>query len=301
MADLELGFRPTFKVDLSSSSVGSIDPNTGLPTGQNANNFTANFNTPIKLTGPYEVAMTAYSIWYTINNISEANGTNKFRYAMTPTPGGGDWKTITLPDGNYNVGDINTEVKAGIAANGDNPDNITITGLAYLYRALMNVFYDDGTPTNSWSVDFADPTTIGLAGILGFNQAVYSATSLNGGVFLAQNQANITNGFSAFVFSSPNTVNPTTSYNSRGPSSSLLQDTFTVPPGYNQGVSITWPKFVPVMRNFYNSITIQVTDQNGKYLDFGQDGNYQNNALTVTLLFRPIYTNPSVTQIRAGT
>ena len=272
-----MSIRRSFKVDLASSAV-----NNGL--GGNAAFYTTSYSNPINLEGDYDVAVVSYSVWNTINNISAASGTNKFYYSTTNA---GAFTEITLPDGNYNVTDIAAQIAQIVTQNGHDPDKLILTGLPYLYKCQFILHYDP-LDVDSYRVSFTNPNSYGLAGILGFNPGqTLTPNSTNDGIFLADNQANITNGFSAFQFQLPSIVDPRSSYGPTGQSNNILQDSFIVPPGYNQARDISFPKFIPVSQKLITQILVQITDQNGRQIDFGQSGNFQNNASTLSLLFVP--------------
>lgn len=61
----------------------------------------------------YELALVNLETYNSIPNITEAN--NHFVYS----PDGIVWKTITLPEGSYELVQINTEIQRQLQANGD--------------------------------------------------------------------------------------------------------------------------------------------------------------------------------------
>jgi len=61
----------------------------------------------------YELALVNLETYNSIPNITEAN--NHFVYS----PNGTTWKTITLPEGSYELVQINTEIQRQLEANGD--------------------------------------------------------------------------------------------------------------------------------------------------------------------------------------
>jgi hypothetical protein len=72
-----------------------------------AHDFTATFPKPILLDPKceYEIALNSASIWYSYKNISAAHHNNKLSYSAD---GGTTWITWTLPDGLYQLADLNT-------------------------------------------------------------------------------------------------------------------------------------------------------------------------------------------------
>src|SRR5438093_13067582 len=75
--------------------------------------FETNFPVPLKLdpSRKYEAALTYFSAYNTIFNVDDTN--NKFIYSVDPAraDNGTTWKTIKLPNGAYEINQINDEVK----------------------------------------------------------------------------------------------------------------------------------------------------------------------------------------------
>jgi hypothetical protein len=236
--------------------------------GVNAAYYTAIFTSnPLKLDGEWEVALNKYVLWYTTYNISAALGNNTIKYS---TNGGSTWKTITLPNGNYQVSDINAQIQYSITANGDTAANIVLNAINYLYSTQFVLL-------NSYQVDL---TVGGLHSILGFNAEIITSTKTS------EQQANISGGFTNFLITVSGLINQSNSYNGTSTSSVLYSDTWAVYPGSQQLYTIPQMAFVPVTTKQIDNLTIKITDQNGNILDFGQAGNYSNNGSSLTLIFK---------------
>ena len=66
------------------------------------------FNPPIQLdiNKEYEVGLDNAYLWYSWHNISKTLGNNLFKYFN-----GNAWVVVTIPNGSYNIEDLNTTLK----------------------------------------------------------------------------------------------------------------------------------------------------------------------------------------------
>ena len=283
-------YRPVYTINIDSSALA-----------QPANQMTVNYySNPINLTGPYDVIVSGYTLWNTGSNISAALGNNTI--LVNNSKGTPNWKTITFPDGNYQISDLAAQIQARLSGEypGDssqgtpfNPaaPQIVLIPVPYLFTTEFTIYTDDVDDNNNWEVDLSVGT---LYEVIGFNSGLLtpqvSDPTLPGyyGVFTGQNQADITNGVTSFIIQAPGVVNPAASYNSKGQSSILLEDTFYVGPGYRQRYKAqTLEGALPVASNNIKNFNIFITDQRGNPLDFGQGGNYNNNAFTLEMKLMP--------------
>lgn len=145
--------------------------------------FTINFDSlTLDHHEDYHIALVSYNIPYTWYNISVAQGNNQFRYS---TDAGITYSTLTIPDGNYGVDDLNLELQDLIVANGDTADKIVFSGDYNSMRVDLEIL------DVAWRVDFQDANSNNFRNILGFNSAEYSGAVNT--IFRAENRANITN------------------------------------------------------------------------------------------------------------
>ncbi len=145
--------------------------------------FTINFDSlTLDHHEDYHIALVSYNIPYTWYNISAAQGNNQFRYSPDA---GVNWYTLTIPDGNYGVDDLNLELQDLIVANGHAADKIVFSGDYNSMRVDLEIL------DVAWRVDFQDGNSNNFRNILGFNSAEYSGAVNT--VFRAENRANITN------------------------------------------------------------------------------------------------------------
>ena len=150
---------------------------------RNTHDFTIQFDSlQLDHNADYHIALVSYNIPYTWYNISVSQGNNQFRYS----PDAINYYTVTIPDGNYGIDDLNIELQDLIVANGHTADVITFSGDYNSMRADLQI-------TNiAWRVDFRDINSPNnFRNILGFNNQEYSGA--DGNLFRAENRANITN------------------------------------------------------------------------------------------------------------
>jgi len=124
----------------------------------------------------YELALVNLEAYNSLPNITEAN--NHFVYS----PNGTTWKTITLPEGSYELVQINTEIQRQLEANGDwksskNTHYITVGANPSTLRTFIKI---DST---AYQVDMASST---IRPTVGFNPQ-----TLTSGYHEGENPVNI--------------------------------------------------------------------------------------------------------------
>jgi hypothetical protein len=139
----------------------------------------------LELTGRWDVALVSLFGWYSYKNISAAIGNNLIRYS---TDSGGTWETnITIPDGIYNVEDLNAYMKSVMKTRGDYAPGATEAEDVYYIslEANYNTLRCDCIISGGYQIDFTAGT---LHELLGFNSAIITATQQG------ENKVDITNG-----------------------------------------------------------------------------------------------------------
>jgi len=83
-----------------------------------SDNVTINFYPPLTLPSnySYDVGLARVDTWNSIHNIKAVYNNNTLRYSPDT---GTTWKTLVLPDGNYEIEDIDTALKNFMYDNGD--------------------------------------------------------------------------------------------------------------------------------------------------------------------------------------
>lgn len=263
-------------------ALNSTNANTGTP-----DNFTINYPNPGLKFGKdgndlanFEVALISATVWYTYYNISAENGNNYLTYFD-----GSDLTTydVTIPDGIYEIADINAYLQSVIKTN-----DPTYTGsgivIAPNFNTLHVQIYADtpatvATPANTanWSINLAAvipavPTAphsgqqSTIYDILGFSA---TSTNINCGTLCPQtgaNQADITNGVNNLLI---HTSIAEGSYINGQASDIVGTLAPAVPPGSLIIYTPPYPIYVPFRKNLIvNTIQMYVTDQNGNPIDF---------------------------------
>ncbi len=243
----------------------------------NTANFTTSIAPPIEVSDPsrklpslYECALYQGTIWYSWPNIASEYNNNVFTY----NPGSGNVH-ITIPDGLYDLDDLNAYIQKIMKSNGD-------------YDSANNVYYitiegNDNTITcditldNGYSVDF---TSGSLREILGFNSEVLSGDGLH----TSENIVDITRGVDSIqIHCSIITANSAGgAYRYGGSTDVLYQFIPNVRPGSLIVLEPTNQLFYPIRFGQIDSVEIKITDQIGRPIDLrGENTN-------IVLQFRKI-------------
>ena len=131
----------------------------------NKTQFTTRFNPPIELdkNKRYEIALVNLETYYFFPNMDASN--NYFRYSPD---GGAQWFEIYIPEGSYEVKDINDTIQSIMRQKGHydsiNEDYyITISANTNTLRSILML-------ENNYQVDFNQPNSI--SSVLGFNNNI---------------------------------------------------------------------------------------------------------------------------------
>ena len=195
----------------------------------------------------HEIALISYSLWYSWYNVSVALANNLFKYYNGTTN-----RTLTIPNGQYGVSDLNSLIKNLILGQGDDPDAITISG-------NYNTLKVDIIITGSYTVTF-DGT--GLDRLLGFNSGTLTAGTSSSDV-----QPDITNGIDAVQIHT-SLISPKSNLINNTQSTCLHQFTPQSGPGSNLSATIAYPIYLPMSNSgnvHFSSFSIK--DNLGRTLD----------------------------------
>jgi len=127
----------------------------------NKTKFTTRFNPHIqfKKNRRYEIALVNLETYYSFPNITTNN--NHFSYSPDS---GGIWYHILIPEGSYDIEDINKVIQQKMKQNGHEP-NITISANTNTLKAVLMI-------ENGYHADFQPEHSI--CNVLGFNHRVYT-------------------------------------------------------------------------------------------------------------------------------
>ena len=214
--------------------------------------YTMKFNPPIELKSPdYCIGMLNLETYYSFPNIGPTNNTILFR-----SPKKGTWLTISLPTGAYNIFDINVYINLKIMENGDETKSVSLKELSSESRCEMTlkknvmVSFDVRNPINK---------------ILGFNEQPYgSSTATSNQIFISENTVDILDINSIYV----NCDLIKNSYDNGKISTALYTFFPTVPPNYKIIERPSPPVYIPINSSSISSITIWLTSEDGKPIDF---------------------------------
>jgi len=226
--------------------------------GQDSDNFTVNFANGIILNTQnqqmkYEIALITLDTWYSWNNISSDYNNKTFRYYN-----GSTWRTLTLPDGNYTVSDINDYLHDQMEnyndyttdAVGEKLFDLHIEGNVVTNKVRLRI-------SNSYQLDFS---TSDLNLLLGFDKTTYD-TSIE-----SPNRPDMTRGVNNLIVNCSIVAG---SYQN-GLSSGVL---YAFSPNNSRGSSIhvepNNPIYVPISEvQQITRITMRITDQQGRRINF---------------------------------
>lgn len=229
---------------------------------QDADEFTIIFpqsitlNSSVNDAANYEIGLVTADLWYTFHNITSKFGNNTFRYYN-----GSAWRNITLPNGNYEVSDINDYLLDQMDVNSDYTTD-TAGEKVYSIQIEPNVVTTKVVIkiSNSYQIDLS---TSDLYSLLGFNSAIYSATTSS------PNRVDITRGVNNLVI---HCSLATGSYdNSLG---SDVVYTFVPQTGRGSAIHVepNTPVYVPISEvKEIKKITMRITDQQNRKINFNGD------------------------------
>ena len=219
--------------------------------------FTINFDSlTLDHHEDYHIALVSYNIPYTWYNISAAQGNNQFRYS----PDAITYHTVTIPDGNYGIDDLNIELQDLIVANGHPADQIIISADYNSMRVDLEIL------NVAWRVDFLDANSNNFRNILGFNSAEYSGAVNT--VFRAENRANITNNIDSVSINCSIVDSAAILLNNRQSSSLYHITDYGAGAGSYLTARVPAPVYVPInLSGNIHNIRISIRNQSDEIID----------------------------------
>lgn len=249
-------YNMSFSIILDSSTISNYP----------SNDFTVTFPNPIKLNTnpneitPFEVALINGNFWYSWFNISASQGNNTVRWSKNS---GSTYTTIIIPDGSYQLTDINTYIQTSITANGGTGASIAITPNFTILQCVVTLA----------SGYYLDLSVSSLNILLGFPSAIVTTTQSGG------NLVDITNGVNSVIINSDLVSG---SFINGQTSSALYQFVPTSPPGSNLSIQPYYPIYLPLAdQTQIQRVRLFITDQQNRTL------NLNKQPVTVLLHVRP--------------
>lgn len=216
---------------------------TSKDTSQNPNLFTVNYDHfDLDVDNEYEMALVRMSLYYSWYNIASSFGNNQFTVFN-----GSSETTYTIPDGFYNIEEINTQVQT-LA----NTTNVAIVPNYNTYRVAVNV-------SNSFQLRLTNHS--GFAQLLGFGAV--NITSNTVGTLPADITRGITSAVVSCSITEPNSFE----------NNSQSQILYSFAPDKSPGSLLSFEPnerlYLPMRghRNHINNITIVLRDNKNRLID----------------------------------
>ena len=244
----------------------------------NKTQFKTRFNPPIQLdkSKRYEIALVNLETYYSFPNIKSNN--NYFRYSPD---NGANWYDIYVPEGSYDITDINDVIQLKMKQNGHYD---TINDRGYITISVnTNTMKSVLTLENNYQVDFRK--TKSISSLLGFNNFVYTqhdkSRSLNAnaisevdhGIHESENVVNVMSINSLLV-----NIDIISGSYVNGTSQPTIYSFFpNVSPGYKIVETPRNLVYLPITLDVIHGLETSLTDQNGTAID--------NRGETLTIRF----------------
>jgi hypothetical protein len=228
-------------LNLSSETSGNV---TGVP-GRFTTRFSDMIRTPENEN--WEIALHSTTMTYSWYNISEARGNNEFRFS---DDAGLNYQTLTIPDGIYQVSDINSFLESQFALLEYDPNPISLYVNSNTLRIVVVI------RTADFYVDFTHGK---INELLGFASSIVTVTSqgtFSPDINVGIRRVNIGCDIIASV------------YNAGSLGNTIYSFTPLVLPGFSIVESPNNLVYLPLNRTSFTSITITVADQSGNVIDF---------------------------------
>jgi hypothetical protein len=216
----------------------------------NRTRFNTRFNPPIKLerNKRYEIALVALDTHNSFPNIDSSN--NYFRYS----PDGSNWFEIYVPEGSYDIEDINDAIQQIMRQNGHYD---SATGQHYVtISANLNTFKSVLILENNYQVDFRKRNSI--SSVLGFSNDIYALTCQESEKVVKIHRISsllvgidITSG----------------SYVNGAIRNTIYSFPVNVPPGFKIVETPVNLVYIPIIPDTIHSLEVSVTDQAGEPLN----------------------------------
>lgn len=217
----------------------------------NKTKFTTNFTPAIQLDKDkrYEIALVNLETYYSFPNIDSKN--NLFRYSPNA---GSDWFDVVIPEGSYDVVDLNDTIQQKMRVNGhydqaNDEYHISISANPNTLRSILNL-------DQSYQVDFTPANSISR--VLGFKNQKYSSSYSE-----SEGVVNILSINSVLV-----NVDIISGSYVRGNTEPTIYSFFpNVSPGYKIIENPVNLVYLPITMDTIYKLSVTLTDQNGKLLN----------------------------------
>jgi hypothetical protein len=198
----------------------------------------------------YEIALMDIEVYFVYPNIDNSN--NQLRYYSGKTS---TWVTYTAPTGTYNIEDLQKKViEFELDVNQETKVN---NKYAIVFTANLAAIKTEMYIAPGYSIDFTVPNS--FRHILGFESRIYTA-----GTYISENEIDILDVSSIYV----NCDLISGSYMDGVTSPAIYSFAPDVPPGYKVVEKANHLVFLPINRSIISTITVWLSDQDGRILNF---------------------------------
>ncbi len=229
--------------------------NSSESSSQDSANFSVNYIPPIELdpAKQYEIGLISCTCWNAIHNVkNDVNDT--FWFTTFTASSISTTKKVKIPQGAYNITDLNKTIKELIKKAGGVDDNFELTPNYNTLRDRMTL--------KNMKIDF-EPIERSIAQLLGFTKKSYEARD-QAITYDSELLADITEVNTILV----NCSIASGSYTSKGSKGHTIYSfSPDVPPGSLMQITPRHIIYYPLnLENQISSITMQLTNQSGKQL-----------------------------------
>jgi len=219
---------------------------------QDSANFSVNYIPPIELdpAKQYEIGLISCTCWNAMPNV-KTDVNDAFWYVMITIS---TTKKVKIPQGAYNITDLNKKIKELIKNDGDVADNFELAANYNTLRTRMTL--------KNMKIGF-EPREGSIAQLLGFTERSYTALD-QAITYDGELPVNITEVNTILV----NCSIASGSYTSKGSKGHTIYSfSPEVPPGSLMQITPRHIIYYPLnLENQISSITMQLTNQSGKQL-----------------------------------
>lgn len=232
---------------------------------QNSDKYTIAFPRPIEL-DPYKtwmISLVRADMWYSYFNVQASQSTNVLRYSPDNQV---TWKNFVIPDGAYNIIDIQNAFEEYMNQQGDFDLDLDgnpvyhIQILANTNTLRTEIVIDDA----NYSLDLDEGNIYRL---FGFNAGTGILSGI--GTFISDNLADITDGVNSLLINVSIAEN---AYQNNINKGTLYTVVPTSPPGSNINITpsqLIWAQVKQSDRRI-RQITVEITDNQGRRIDFNE-------------------------------
>ncbi len=246
----------------SDAALGAFDITSGI------DRFTVQFKNTIEIPSTAQnltLQLTQATIFWTVKNISVAKSNNLFRLLISGDPGSPF--TVTIPDGLYDVNDLNEEINRQLVNEGVTSGLVTLTGNNSTGRVVINLTDALGGLRVEWVVG-------SMFDLTGFNSGQFvPAAGFTTGLF-SEEGPNVADFSEVSSFLAHTNLLQSGIPTGNQENQVLAQIQITAAPGSQLNFMPFQPIKIPVPHlagQNINEATFYVTDQLNRSVDFNEE------------------------------